>query len=208
MEIQYYGANTIKITSKKATIVIDDNLAFSGLKSISNKDSINLYTSTLIPKVAGTRFVIDSPGEYELSDASISGIANRSHLEEDGDQSATMYRVIVDDMRIAVIGHIYPELTDNQLESLGTIDVLLIPVGGNGFTLDGIGAQKIIKKIEPKIVIPTHYADKSIKYEVPQSGLEDALKSLAMEPSETLESLKSKGLDIADSTKLIVLKRQ
>lgn len=208
MEIQYYGANAIKIASKKATIVIDDNLSSIGLKSVSNKDTINLYTTTHIEEVSGTRFTIDSPGEYELSDVSISGIPNRSHLEAEGDQSATMYRVILDDMRIAVVGHIYPELTDDQLEALGTIDILLVPVGGNGFTLDGVGAQKIIKKIEPKIVIPTHYADKTIKYEVPQASLDDAVKSLSMEPAETLDSLKSKGLEITDTTKLIVLNRQ
>lgn len=208
MEIQYYGANTIKIASKKASIVIDDNLAELGLKSISGKDDISIYTSTKLPQAKGTRFIIDSPGEYELSDASISGIANRSHLEEEKDQSATMFRIILDDVRIAVVGHIYPELTDDQLESLGTIDILLIPVGGNGYTLDGVGAQKIIKKIEPKVVIPTHYADKAIKYEVPQADLETALKAVAMEPSETLDSLKSKGLELTDTTKLIVLNRQ
>jgi L-ascorbate metabolism protein UlaG (beta-lactamase superfamily) len=208
MEIQYFGANAVKISSKKATVVVDDNLLQLGLKSIAGKDDISLYTSKLLPHTETSRFVIDSPGEYELSDASIQGIASRSHIEENRDESATMYRVIVDDVRIAVVGHIYPELSDNQLEALGTIDILIIPVGGNGYTLDGVGAQKIIKKIEPKLVIPTHYADKAIKYEVPQADLEEALKGVAMEPMDTVDSLKTKGLELTDTTKLLVLKRQ
>ena len=207
MEIQYFGANTIKIASKKASIIVDDNLSELGQKSVSSKNDISIYTSKLVPHTSGTRFVIDSPGEYELSNASITGIATRSHMEEGKDESATMYRIILDDARIAVVGHIYPELSDDQLEALGTIDILLIPVGGNGYTLDGVGAQKIIKKIEPKLVIPTHYADKEIKYEVPQAELAEALKGIAMEPTDTVDSLKLKGLDLTDTTKLIVLNR-
>ena len=57
------------------------------------------------------------------------------------------------------------------------VDVLFVPVGGNGYTLDAIGALKIIKKIEPKIIIPTHYADKAIKYEVPQADLDEVMKT-------------------------------
>lgn len=208
MEIQYYGANTIKISGKKATVVIDDNLASIGAKSITTKNDIALYTLEALPKVKDCHFMIDSPGEYEVSNVSIRGIPARAHTDEEKGSSATIYRVIINDLRIVAVGHIYPELSDDQLESLGTVDFLLVPIGGNGYTLDGIGAQKIIKKIEPKIIIPTHYADKAIKYEVPQADLTVALKDLAMEPSETLDVLKIKSLEFTDTTKLVVLNRQ
>ena len=80
-------------------------------------------------------------------------------------------------------------------------------MGGNGYTLDGIGALKIIKKIEPKIVIPTHYADQGVSYEVPQQELDAVLQQLSMEPAETVEKLKIKGPAMGDTTKLIVIKR-
>lgn len=208
MELEYYGANTVKISSKKASVVIDDNLSALGAKPLATKNDIVLFTSEAHPSPGDVHFVIDGPGEYEVSDVSISGIAARAHMDEDKTSNATMYRLIMNDVRIAVVGHIYPELSDDQLEELGTIDILIIPIGGHGYTLDGVGAQKIIKKIEPKLVIPTHYADKGLKYEVPQAELETAIKELAMEPTETLDSLKFKNLELTDTTKLIVLKRQ
>jgi L-ascorbate metabolism protein UlaG (beta-lactamase superfamily) len=85
------------------------------------------------------------------------------------------------------------------------IDVLITPVGGNGYTLDPVGALSIIKKIEPKIVIPTHYADKALQYPVPQQSLEDALKALAMEPKQAASKLRVKPADLSDTTQLIVL---
>lgn len=209
MEFQYFGANCIKISSKKASLVIDDNLASFGLKPVVSSKDIALYTTNLVERAKDAYFTISVPGEYEVSDASIQGIAARSHMDEDSQRSAVIYRIILDDVRIAVVGHIHPNLTDDELEALGTIDILFVPVGGNGYTLDGVGAQKIVKGIEPKIVIPTHYADPKLNYEVPQTELEEALKGLAMEPSERVDVLKMKGLEFsADGSKLIVLNRQ
>jgi L-ascorbate metabolism protein UlaG (beta-lactamase superfamily) len=68
--------------------------------------------------------------------------------------------------------------------------------------------SSVIKKIEPKIVIPTHYDDKALNYEVPQIALVDAVKSLGMEPKETLAKFKPKPADFSDTTQLIVLERQ
>ena len=78
------------------------------------------------------------------------------------------------------------------------VDVLIIPIGDHGYTLDGAGALELVKKIEPKIVIPTHYADKAIKYEVPQAELGEALKGLGMEPSETLDRYKIRPGELGD----------
>lgn len=207
MEIQYYGANCVRLTTKKATVIIDDNLAELGLKSVTKTNDIGVFTAAHTP-LKEVKLTIDQPGEYEVSDTSIQGIAARAHMDEEGQKSATMLKIIGDDIRVAAVGHIHPDLSDEQLESLGTVDVLIIPVGGSGYTLDPIGALKVIKKIEPKIIIPTHYADKAIKYPVPQLELADAIKELAMEPAETVPKLKLKSGDIAEVTQLIVLERQ
>ncbi len=207
MEIQFYGGNCVRLTTKKATIVIDDNLADLGLKAVTKPDDINLFT-TPHPENSNGRLRIDSPGEYEVSDTSIQGIAARAHMDEPGQQTATIFKVIGDDIRAVVLGHVYPELSDAQLEAIGTVDVLIVPVGGSGYTLDSIGALKMIKKIEPKVIIPTHYADKEINYPVPQRELADALHELAMEPKEPLPKLKLKGGELTDVAQLVLLERQ
>lgn len=188
-------------------MVIDDNLAALGQKSIVSDKDIALYTANHLNSNLKSYFTIDGPGEFEVSDVSIQGVAARSHMDEDKAKTATMYRIILDDARIAVVGHVYPDLTDEQLEALGTVDVLFVPVGGSGYTLDGIGAHKVINKIEPKVVIPTHYADKGLKYEVPQAELEEAIKPIGIEPSETVDSLKLKNFDFGEGTKLVILNR-
>lgn len=208
MEIKYYGGNCIKLSSKKTSIVIDD-VAHLGAKSVvSDKDIFVVTDPRYSSKNSKAYFVVDGPGEFEVSDISITGIATRAHIDEENTANATMYRIIMDGTRVGIVGHVHPDLTDDELEELGTIDVLCIPIGGNGYTLDGIGAQKIIKKIEPKVIIPTHYDDNGLAYEVPQQDLETALKSLAIEPAETLEVLKIKNTDTWEGNKLIILEKK
>lgn len=209
MELQYFGANCIKVSTKKANIIIDDDLKALGLKSIIKKDDVCLYTTVPEETSSDAKISISTPGEYEVSNVSIKGVAARSHVDEEGQvDHSTMFRIVVEDFRLVVLGHIYPELNDNQLEYLGTTDILIVPVGGNGYTLDSIGALKLIKKIEPKIVIPVHYDDKDVKYPVPQQPLEEVLKGLAMEVSETTDKLKLKTGDIGEGMRLVVLNRQ
>jgi L-ascorbate metabolism protein UlaG (beta-lactamase superfamily) len=81
-------------------------------------------------------------------------------------------------------------------------------VGGNNYTLDGAGALKVIKQIEPKIIIPTHYADSRLKYPVPQAELTEALKGLGMEAFENTPKYRPKLAELTDTAHLIVLERQ
>jgi len=207
VELTYYGANCLRINAKKAQIVVDDNLEKLGLKSITKATDICLHTSSQIP-AHDCQFEADMPGEYEVSGITIRGIAARAHMDPEDKQSAVIYVLSADDTKIALLGHIHPDLSDAQLEEIGLVDVAVVPVGNSGYTLDGVGALQVIRKMEPKVVIPTHYADKGLKYEVPQIELAEALKGLAMEPSETVEKYKPNATDLSDSTKLIVLQRQ
>lgn len=206
MDIQFYGANCVTLATKQARVVVDDNLASLGGKSATKAGDITLFTTEHEP-VAGAKLSIDQPGEYEVSGISIYGIAARAHMDEEGKQSATMYKLLIDDLRVLVVGHVYPELDDTQLEAIGMVDIMFVPVGGNGYTLDSIGALKLIKKIEPKLIIPTHYADADLQYPVPLQELGQALKELAMEPKETVAKLKIKSGDLSDIAQLSILEK-
>lgn len=204
MDIQFYGANCISIQHKSSRVIIDDNLDELGQKSITKAEDVALLTNG--DKKSKARLTFNSPGEYEVSEISITGIPARSHIEEDK-QSATMFKITTGEQNILITGHIYPELSEEQLESIGIVDIMLVPVGGNGYTVDPIGALKLVKAIEPKIVIPTHFADKNLKFEVPQKTLEEALVDLAMEPKDTLTKLKIKPAEMSDITQLIILNK-
>jgi L-ascorbate metabolism protein UlaG (beta-lactamase superfamily) len=207
VELQYFGANCLRLTTKKASIVVDDNLEKLGLKPVTKPTDINLRTSTEIPTYP-SRFTADMPGEYELSGVVIHGMPARGHMDEEGKKTAVMYTVESDGVKVLIVGHIYPDLSEEQTEQIGLIDIAVVPVGGNGYTLDGVGALKLIKKVEPKVVIPVHYADKALKYEVPQAELADVLKNMGIEPTEKVAGYKFKPAEVTDTTHLVVLERQ
>jgi L-ascorbate metabolism protein UlaG (beta-lactamase superfamily) len=208
VELSYYGANCVRLAAKKVQIVVDDNLSKLGLKDMTKPTDISLRTSKLFPVHPDSLFSAEMPGEYEIAGVVIRGIPARSHMDEEGKQTAVIYTIEAEDTKVAILGHIYPELSEQQLEQIGLVDVAIVPVGGSGYTLDGVGALKVIKQIEPKVVIPTHYADKAIKYEVPQTELNEAVKNVGMEIAEEVPKLKIKPSELSDSTRLIVLQRQ
>lgn len=206
MDLQFYGANCVSITHKGTRLVVDDNLADLGSKSILRPDDVALYTMAHgEPKAC--KIALDQPGEYEVSDISIMGIAARAHMDEEGQRTATMYKLVAGEFSVLVTGHVHPDLPEKIWEQIGLVDVMFVPVGGSGYTLDPVGALKLIKEIEPKLVIPTHYSDKALKFPVPQLDLAAALKELAMEPKETVAKLKLKPTDLTDLTQLVVLEK-
>ena len=177
-DVEYKGGNTVLISTKKAVIVVDPKLSIVGLKDTVLKDSVELATeSRFAINSDDARLVIEGPGEYGVADFDILGLPVQRHLDAEG-QLSTMYRIEVGDVRIGLLGNIYEKLSDDQLEALGLIDILILPVGGNGYTLDATGAANLVRKIDPKVVIPVHYADATLKYEVPQDTLETFVKEL------------------------------
>jgi L-ascorbate metabolism protein UlaG (beta-lactamase superfamily) len=193
-DIEYKGGNGVVITTKKTTLVADPKLSLIGLRDLVAKNVIELATEARFALNDKDALInIESPGEYEIGDFSIHGIGATRHLDAESDeQRTTIYRIEVGDVRIALIGNISPiKLTEEQLENIGLIDILIVPVGGNGYTLDATSAVSLLRQIDPKVVIPVHYADGALKYEVAQDSLETFVKELGA-PVETLAKYKVK----------------
>jgi L-ascorbate metabolism protein UlaG (beta-lactamase superfamily) len=208
MDAQYFGGNCVVLANKGTRIVIDDNLAELGLKSITKQGDIILFTGLHQTPTIDPRLLIEGPGEYEASDLSIVGVAARAHIDEAGTHNATIYKILVGGISYLFIGDVYPELNEEQLEAIGIVDVMFVPVGGNGYTLDVGGALRLIKAVEPKLVVPTHYADSAIHYPVEQQSLEQVLKNIGMEPREVATKLRLKqGEIISSTTQLEILSR-
>jgi L-ascorbate metabolism protein UlaG (beta-lactamase superfamily) len=207
MDVQFYGANCISLSVGGARVLIDDTLEDMGGKNVTKPGDVTVYTGAHGPAPTDSKLVIDRPGEYEVSDVAITGIPARSHMDEEKQRSATMYKIVAKDLKILVTGHIFPKLNESELEQIGTIDVMIVPVGGNGYTLDPVGALELIKEIEPKIVIPTFYADAKLTYPMPAKTLDEALQGLGMEPKERTGKLKLKPADFGEDTALVVVEK-
>lgn len=179
-DIEYKGGNGVIIATKKVMAIIDPKLSFVGLKDLHVKDAIEIATE---PRFAtndkDAQILIEGPGEYEINEFSIRGMGAVRHVDSEADGIVgTIYRIEVGDVRIAVLGNIASKLEEDQLEFLGVIDILIVPVGGGGYTLDATSAASFVRQIDPKVIIPVHYADSGLTYEVPQDGLETFTKEL------------------------------
>lgn len=207
MDIQFYGGNCIVISTKQVRLVFDDNLEQLGAKSITKEGDVSIFTAPHGKLVKNAKMLIDMPGEYEISGVNVQGMQTRAHTDTDTERNGVMYKVTVGDTKVLVTGHVFPKFSDARLEDIGLVDVMLVPVGGNGYTLDPEGALQIVKQVEPKIIIPTHYDDGSLQYEVPQKSLEEALAGIGMEPKETTKKFQFKPAEVTDTTQLVLLEK-
>lgn len=192
-DVEYKGGNTIIISTKKGTLVTDPKTSVVGLKDTVEKDAVEVATEERFAlNSPSAKLSIEGPGEYEVNDFSVRGIASQRHIDTESEvQKCTVYRIEVGDVRIGLLGNIADKLNDDQLEALGVLDILVIPVGGGGYTLDATAAANLTRRIDPKVVIPVHYGDKALKYEVPQDGLPTFISELGA-PQETIAKYKVK----------------
>ena len=154
MIITYYGATCFKIQSGETVLAIDPYTKEAGLTPPRFQTDIALSTrnhplSNNTDALAGSPFVITSPGEYETKGISVEGIAAGVH---------TLYVIEWEGMRLCHLGALNEkQLSDTTRERIGTPDILFVPVGGVN-ALDAEEAVHVINLIEPRIAIPMYYA--------------------------------------------------
>ena len=200
LEIEYKGANSVVIAGKDAALLIDP---LSNPATYKPGKGTVVYLGTeqrFMPEDNQEALYLEGPGEYETGPFWIHGVAAQRHIDtaEQG-KAATIYRVDVGEFRVGVIGNVDPALSEDQLEVIGTVDFLVIPVGGGGYTLDATAAAKLVRQIEPHVVIPVHYAGEGVSYEVPQDTLETFTHELGA-PVETLAKVKIKSVSSIPQT--------
>lgn len=159
IKIKWYGQACFQINLPQTTFLIDPFSPKIGLKLPKIKADIVLvthqhYDHNFVKAVEGEFFLIDGPGEYNLKGVSLFGI-EADHGEDRG--KVTVYQVDTEELSLAHLSDLgQEELTSGQLEALGQVDILFIPVGSI-YTINGKQACNIINQIEPRIVIPMHY---------------------------------------------------
>lgn len=193
MTINWYGQSCFRLESKGTSILIDPFDKAIGLRPPRVNDNIVLVTHEHYDhnNVAGApaeAFLVRGPGEYEKSGVYIEGVKS-FHDNSQGSQRGlnTIYVLRFEDVRLCHLGDLgQNELTEEQIEAIGDVDVLFIPVGGN-YTIDGAQAAKIVSEIEPKIIVPMHYKVPGLTIDI--DGPQKFLKEIGIKPEE-VETLK------------------
>lgn len=218
MQLIWHGQSFFQIIIARAkdasvSLAVDPFSGDLGLKVPEVTADIVLITHdhrdhNNLKAIKGSPFVIDGPGEYEIKDVSIQGIPafhDKSFGKERG--RVTIYTIESENIRVCHLADFgQKELFPEQIEDIGEVDILLIPVGGN-YTIDGQAASEIISRLEPKIVIPMHYQLPKLKIKL--DGLEKFLKVLGEKSSEPLPKLTIKQKDLPiEGMKTIILRAQ
>lgn len=153
--------------------------------------------------VLGQPFVINEPGEYEIADFFVRGIQDPEVEKET--QGSIIYRFNAEEMCAAFLGQLNRQLTNYELEQLGEIDILFVPVGG-GPVLDAKGAAGVIKAVDPRVVIPIYFKTPGVKEKL--NDIEPFCKELGVCVRENTSKLKILKKDLpAEDMMIYVLDR-
>jgi L-ascorbate metabolism protein UlaG (beta-lactamase superfamily) len=204
MQIYYFGLSSFKIITKEATVITDPFDKKSGLTPprgsadvlILSEKNNPLYSAT--SGISGEPFLINDPGEYDIKGVTVTGIPLKQ-----GDRYVTAYLIEAEDIKILSLSHIKQfNMEEGDLEGLGEIDILIVPVGGKD-TLEADDAAKVVNEIEPKIIIPSHYQISGLT--APVGKLETFIKEMGGK-SETMDKLMIKKKELeTEQIKVIVL---
>ncbi|MDO8487951.1 MAG: MBL fold metallo-hydrolase [bacterium] len=162
MEFSYLGHSAFKLKGKTATLVTDPYDAKVGkFPKDTTADIVTVshdhFDHNQVKLISGSPFVIDSAGEYEVKGVSVVGVGSWHDNSGGSERGANVLYVIeMDGLRICHAGDLGHKLTDPQLEALGSLDIVLLPVGGT-FTLDAKQAAEVVQQLDPWIVIPMHH---------------------------------------------------
>lgn len=216
MQIIWNGQSCFQIITNlgqgnQIKIVIDPFSEDIGLKLPKLEADVLLITHghhdhNNIKGVLGNPFLIEGPGEYEVKGISIEGISSWHDSKEGKERGGnTIYVIETEEIRLCHLGDLgQKELNEEQIDQIGDIDILLIPTGGV-LTISPNEAIKIMSQIEPKIIIPMHYALPKLKVEL--EGLEKFLKPLGIKSVVPQPKLSIKKKDITtEEVKIIILK--
>lgn len=114
----------------------------------------------------GGNFVVRGPGEYEVKDVVIKGFMSEGPEKKVN----TIYMISFEGMNLCFLGALAnPGLPSNTLENLEDIDILFVPVGGEGM-LDAAAAYKLAVSLEPSVIIPMHYSTETLKKFLKEAG--------------------------------------
>jgi L-ascorbate metabolism protein UlaG (beta-lactamase superfamily) len=222
MEITWYGHSCFRLTERNyATVVTDpfDNksIGYDSLKLRSDIVTVSHdapgHSNT--DAVKGTSHVIDGPGEFEIGGVFVTGVQTdgsgsgkkKSKAKENGTATSrnTIYVFDYDGITVAHLGDLREVPTQSEIESLGTINVALVPVGGGG-ALNAAKAAEVISLIEPNLVVPMHYSTPAAK--VSLDSLNKFIKEMGLSKQETQSSLKVTRSGLPNETHVVVLEYQ
>ena len=208
MEITWHGQSCFSVKAKEGLLVVDPH-GKTGLSEPNLKADMVLVTHdhddhNNLKAIKGINgrdpFVISGPGEYEFGNIVVVGV---SSYHNDKKEPNVIYVFKAEGISICHLGDLgQKSLTDQQLEALNGVDILMIPVGGK-YTINAKEALDVISQIEPKIVIPMHY--KIPKLNIDIDDISEFAKAEGVSPDNQKDVLKIKAVNLPEEEREAII---
>ncbi len=214
MLITWYGHSCFKIQTKpyrgseEATIFTDPFDKAVGLRPPqSNADIVTVshshYDHNNPSALKGEPLIINAPGEYSKQHIQIIGVDSFHDKKEGAERGRnTVFVIESEELRVCHLGDLGHILSEKQLDQIGKVDVLMIPVGGV-FTLEPKDAESVIGQLEPKIILPMHYKTKGLKININDESA--FCKEIGGCPEKKIDKLNIKKKELEKTENKIVL---
>ncbi len=215
MKLTYFGHSAFSLNINDKTLVFDPyNPDLLGIPFPRNVEADIVLVSHGDPEtsytegVLGYTHLINSPGEYEMSDIFIYALPtfhDNVHGERLGKN--TVFLVETAQLHVLHLGSLGHELSKETLEKIGRVDVLMVPVGGN-YVIDSKTATKVISSLEPGIVVPMHYRMPDSTYTQELASVTTFLEEMGVDKDlKPVNSLTLKS-EVPPDAKVVLLKPQ
>jgi len=206
MEITWYGHSCFRITERGMPTVVADPYDHEsvGYKSLKLKGDIVTVSHdapghNFVKGVKGYAWDIRGPGEYEIGGVFITGVATNEGKKDRN----LVFICDYEGVNVCHLGDMQSVPSRTQVEAFGSVDVLLVPVGG-GNALSAAKAAEVIALIEPGIVIPMHY--KTMGSTLKLNPIKQFLQEMGLTAKEKAQpSLKVAKANIPDETQVVIL---
>ena len=210
MEINWHGLSCFRLTERGLAAVVTDpydhkEVGFEPLKLRGEIVTVSHDAPghNFVTSVKGHSRVITGPGEFEIGGVFITGVqTNKKSKSSTKELRNTLYVFDYDGVTVAHLGDVQRVPSQTEIENLGGVNVVLVPVGGGG-GLNAAKAAEIVSLLEPGFVIPMHY-------EVPESNLQldpinRFIKEMGVGTIEPIPSLKVTRSTVPSEARVVVL---
>jgi L-ascorbate metabolism protein UlaG (beta-lactamase superfamily) len=159
MQITFHGNSCFHLKEGDFVAVADPSDGFQDPKM----KVVTLSRPSMVYKTAPAEAkIFNWPGEYETGGNHFVGIASFHDVKESEKQEEnTLFRMEIGGLRLCHLGALGTKLTPEQLESVGDVDILFIPIGLDG-TIDAKKAKEVIEQVEPRVMIPMMFNEEKL----------------------------------------------
>jgi L-ascorbate metabolism protein UlaG (beta-lactamase superfamily) len=208
MEITWLGHACFRIKGSQSVVITDPFPPDLGYKlGDPTADVVTIShwhpSHSYYQGIRGEPRLVKGPGEYEIAGVLILGLGTyHDSVKGQTRGKNTVYLMEVDGLAVCHLGDIGHILGDEAIEEMGNVDILMLPVGGVS-TISPAMAAEIIRKVEPKVVIPMHFKTPATARDL--EPVDNFLKEMGMGQIEPRPKLNISKSNLPISTQVFVL---